>query len=114
MCVMFYHISHLLVGFIGDPNLHWNSSENSFEFDSGPMTRNFGGECGSFSICRLVVSSVTAEHQTYGGVKRIKNFGSYVKRILAHKISSVLDYTQSSDSNIKLIVFSYLCKWNEE
>lgn len=28
------------------------------------MTRNFGGECGSFSICKLVVSSVTAEHHT--------------------------------------------------
>lgn len=59
-----HQISHLLVGFIGDPNLHWNSSENSAKLDNGPMTRNFGGECGSFSICRLVVSSVTAEHQT--------------------------------------------------
>jgi len=59
-----YHISHLFFGFIGDPNLQWNSSENSNKLDNGPMTRNFGGECGSFSICRLVVSSVTAEHQT--------------------------------------------------
>lgn len=70
-----HHISHLLVGFIGDPNLHWNSSENSSKFDNGPMTRNFGGEWGSFSICKFVVSSVTAEHQTYENL----NYGSFVK-----------------------------------
>lgn len=60
-----YHISHLSRGFIGEPNGQLNSCENSFKFDNEPITRNFGGECGSFSICKFVVSSVTAEHQTY-------------------------------------------------
>lgn len=61
----FYHISHLTVGFIGVPSLQWNSSENSGKLDNVPITRNCGGECGSFSICKFVVSSVTAEHHTY-------------------------------------------------
>lgn len=59
-----YHISHLSRGFIGEPIGQLNSFENSFKFDNEPMTRNRGGECGSFSICKLVVSSVTAEHHT--------------------------------------------------
>lgn len=46
------------------PAAQLNSLANSFRFDNGPITRNFGGECGSFSISKLVVSSVTAEHQT--------------------------------------------------
>lgn len=65
MYVSFYQISHLDTGFMGDPSGQLNSSENSGKLDKGPMTRNCGGEWGSFSICRLVVSSVVAEHQTY-------------------------------------------------
>uniref|UniRef100_A0A182JAW7 Uncharacterized protein n=1 Tax=Anopheles atroparvus TaxID=41427 RepID=A0A182JAW7_ANOAO len=51
-------------GFIPVPSGQPKVSENSRRFDSGPITRYFGGECESFSICSVVVSSVTAEHQT--------------------------------------------------
>lgn len=64
MPVDVYQTSHLLSGFIGEFAGHLNSFENACKFDNGPMTRNLGGACGSFSICRFVVSSVTAEHQT--------------------------------------------------
>uniref|UniRef100_A0A182QDW6 Peptidase S1 domain-containing protein n=1 Tax=Anopheles farauti TaxID=69004 RepID=A0A182QDW6_9DIPT len=59
-----YHTTHFSSGFMPVPSGQWNVSENSFRFESGPITRYLGGEWESFSICRVVVSSVTAEHQT--------------------------------------------------
>ena len=61
----FYQTSHFSTGFILEPGLQLKLSEKSGKFDNGPMTRYFGGEWGSFSICRLIVSSVIAEHQTF-------------------------------------------------
>lgn len=49
---------------------HENSLENSLRFAIDPMTLNRGGEWESFSICRLVVSSVTEEHQTWNDRNR--------------------------------------------
>lgn len=59
-----YQTSHFSLGFIFEPSGQLNSSANSGRFDKEPMTRKFGGECGSFSIWRLIVSSVTDEHHT--------------------------------------------------
>lgn len=33
-----HHTEHLSDGFMGEPAGHWNTSENSFELDSVPMT----------------------------------------------------------------------------
>lgn len=59
-----HQISHLFFGFIGEPTGHRNSLENASKFDRVPITRNCGGACGSFSISKLVVSSVIVEHHT--------------------------------------------------
>lgn len=40
-------------------------SANSGRFDKDPITRKFGGECGSFSICKPMASSVIEEHHTF-------------------------------------------------
>lgn len=63
--IYIYQTSHFFIGFIRDPGLHLNSSENSLRFETGPITRNLGGEWESFSISRVVASFVMAEHQTY-------------------------------------------------
>lgn len=62
---LIYQTSHFSAGFMRDPTGQLNSLENSGRFDSDPMTRKFGGECGSFSICKFIVSSVIDEHQTW-------------------------------------------------
>lgn len=40
----FYHTLHLFVGFIWVPSVHLYASENSLEFDNGPMTLITPGE----------------------------------------------------------------------
>src|ERR1017187_1100060 len=49
-----YQISHRLPppGTIGTPSLHWNAWANSGRFESGPLTRYFGGECGLVATSR--------------------------------------------------------------
>lgn len=64
----FYQTSHLSRGFIFDPSGQLNSLANSGRLESDPMTRKFGGLCGSFSICKFIVSSVMDEHHTYNRV----------------------------------------------
>lgn len=80
-CCAVYHTSHLFFGFILDPTGQENSWENSGRLDRGPITRNWGGEWGSFSICKFVASSVLEEHHTY---KKIYDSSRYSFNSLVH------------------------------
>lgn len=69
-----YHTSHFLMGFILEPAGQLNSVANSFKFERGPMTRNFSGQCGSFSTCKPAASEVIAEHQAWKKMGLWKKF----------------------------------------
>src|SRR3954468_4708002 len=58
----YYQTMHWFARTIFAPGLHWNASENSFRFDSGPLTRYSGGECGSVVTRMRAIASRRLPH----------------------------------------------------
>lgn len=56
--------SHLCLGFMGESALQPKCSENSWELEMVPITRNLDGLCGSVMTPSCELSGVRTEHHT--------------------------------------------------
>ncbi len=60
-----YHTVQASLRTILSPGLHENAAANSGKLESGPLTRNFAGECGSVATRRRAYSSRRLMHQVW-------------------------------------------------
>lgn len=76
----FYHIKHLLLGFIGDPLWQFQAWAKSWELAKVPCTRNLCGLWGSDRTSWSRDSLVADSHHTYMGktINQVKRYNSNI------------------------------------